>query len=99
MLVGQGSSSIASKTSSIISKAPSVATDVAADASITVAIRYTGELVTIVEPIAVAVGEVSVWVAMRETVSLGNTHNTQTPELVYKRNRDHREQVSGCILL
>ncbi len=89
MLVGHKSSSIASKASSIASKASS--SSIATDASVTVAIRCTGELISVVEPVAVATGEVSVRVAMRETVPLGNTHNTQTPELVYKRNRDQRE--------
>lgn len=102
MLVGQKSSSIAPKASSVPSKVPTIpskASSVTANASVTITIRHTGELVSIVEPVAVVVGEVSVGVGLREAVSLRNTHNAQTPELVYKRNRDHREQISGCILL
>lgn len=101
---------ISSKAPTVPSEAPSVpseaptipsetSTSIATDASVSVTIRYTGKLVSIVEPVAVVVGEVSVGVAIREPVSLGDTHNTQTPELVYKRNTDRREQVSGYILL
>lgn len=91
MLVGQRSSSIAPKAPTI----PSIATD----ASISVTIRSTGELESIVEPVSVSAREVSVGVAIRRPVSLGDTHNAQTPELLYKRNTDHTEPVSGCILL
>lgn len=79
--VATKTSSVATKTSSIASKASSVAS-IDTDTSITVTIRYTGDLVAVVEPIAIAVGEVSVGVSVREAVSLGNTHDTQTPELV-----------------
>lgn len=83
--MGKKSSPIAPKAPTIPSKASSA---IATDASVTIAAGHTGELVTIAETIAVA-REVSVGVTVRETVSLGNTHNTQTPERVYKRNRDH----------
>lgn len=91
MLVGQRSSSIAPKGPTI----PSIATD----ASISVTIRSTGKLESIVEAVSVCAWEVSVGVATRRPVSLGNTHNAQTPVLLYKRSTDHREPVSGCILL
>lgn len=81
----QTPSSVASKASSIPPKASSISSKASAtvstDASITIAVRHTGELVTIVEAVAI-VGEVSVGVTVREAVSLGNTHNTQAPELV-----------------
>lgn len=85
LLVVQTPSSVASKASSIPPKASSISSKASAtvstDASITIAVRHTGELVTIVEAVAI-VGEVSVGVTVREAVSLGNTHNTQAPELV-----------------
>ena len=83
MCVGEKSSCIAPEASSVPSKAsPSIATD----ASITVTIG--GELVSIIEPVAVGVGEVSIGVAVREAVSLGDAHDTQASKLVYKRERD-----------
>lgn len=95
MFVGLKSSSVASKASSVSSKAPTIpskasTSSVTTDAPITITIRHTWELVSIAVPVAIVVWEVSVGVTMRETVSLGNTHNTQTPELVYKRDRDHK---------
>ena len=92
MCVGHKSSSVASKASSVTTKAPTVppvaSSAVATDASsITVTVRHAGELVAVVEPVAVGVGEVSVGVAIREAVSLGNTHDTQTPKLVYRRKQ------------
>lgn len=84
---------------SVTPKAPTVPSEasssVATNASITVSIRHTGELVSIIKAIAVGAGKLSVGVDVREAVSLRNAHNTQTPELVCKRNRDHREEVSG----
>lgn len=91
------SSSIASKASPVTSKAPTVPTKahsaVATIASIAVTIWYTGELVSVVVPVPVGVGEVSVGVDVREAVSLSNAHNAQTPEFVYKGDKDHREEI------
>lgn len=78
LLVVQSASSVASKAPTVASKASST---VATDASVTVPVR-TGELVSIVEPVAVGVGKVHIRVAMREAVSLGNAYDTQTPELI-----------------
>lgn len=98
MWMVQKSSSIGPKASPVTSKAPTIPSEasssVATNASVTVTIRHTGELVSIVEPIAVAIGEVSVGVAMREAVSLGNPHNTQTPELVRAPDRTHLRDLS-----
>lgn len=88
----KASSAVASKASSAIAAKASSA--VATDASVTVAIRYTGELETVVEPVAIAVGEVSIGVDMREAVSLRNTHNTQTPELIRPPDRAHLGDLS-----
>lgn len=82
VLVGLWSSSIASK-------APAVPSEASSIASVTITIRDAGELVSIVEPIAVAAGKVSVGVALRQTVSLGNTDNTQTPKLIRPPDRAH----------
>lgn len=73
-----------------------IAIAMATDASIAISI---GKLVSIVEPVPVGVGEVSVGVDVRESVSLGNSHNAQTPELIYKGDKDPREEVNLCILL
>lgn len=88
--VGLKSSSIASKGSTVPSKA---STTIATDASITIAVRY--RELGIAVTIAIG-GEMSIGVTVRESMSLGNTHNTKTPELVYKRNRDHTGR-SQCL--
>lgn len=98
MLVGQRSSSVAPKAASVPAKAPTIPS-IATNASISVTIRSTGKLESIVEPVSVSVREVSVGVAIWRPMSLGNTHNAQTPELLYKRNKDQREPGIGCILL
>ncbi|KAF3834797.1 hypothetical protein F7725_027355 [Dissostichus mawsoni] len=85
------SSSIASKASSVSSKASSVAPD----ASVTVTVRNSRILVAIVVvaiAVSVAVGEVSVGVAVGEAVSLGNSNDTQTPELVYRQRSQGTSQ-------
>lgn len=88
------SSSIPSKASSVASEAPAVPAkastpSVATNPSVTVAIRHTGELVSVVEPVAIGVGEVSVGIPMRETMSLRNTHDAQTSELIRSSDRAH----------
>lgn len=96
------SSSVASKASSVASKASSVsskASSVAPDASVTVTVRNYRILVAIVVvaiavSVSVAVGEVSVWIAVREAVSLGNSNDTQTPELVRPPDRAHLGDLS-----
>lgn len=102
--MGHQSPSVSTKTSPVASKAPAVipeasSSSVAADASsVTVTVWPTGVLESN-EPVAVVVGEVSVrelsvGEAVRETVSLGNAHYTQTPVLVYRWNTD---EVTECM--
>ncbi|TNN89340.1 hypothetical protein EYF80_000628 [Liparis tanakae] len=83
-----------------IAIAMAIAIAVAADASVAISI---GKLVSVVEPVPVPVpvpvGEGSVGVGVRESVSLGNSHNAQTPELIYKGDKDPREEVNLCFLL
>lgn len=86
-------SSIAAKASSVAAKAPSIATEgpsVAAIAatptisSISIPIRYAGELESIG-------GEIAIGVDVGDAVSLGDAHDTQTPKLLCKR---HTAQVT-----
>lgn len=75
----------------------SKASSVAPDASVTVTVRNSRILVAIVVvaiAVSVAVGEVSVGVAGREAVSLGNSNDTQTPELVRPPDRAHLGDLS-----
>lgn len=89
----QKASSIASKVASVPTKAPST---VATVASISITIR--GELMSVVEPVAIVVRKVPIGVTMRETMCLGNTHNTQAPELIFERVRGReRSEVSHLV--
>lgn len=79
--------SVTAEPPSVASKA---ASSVAADTAVPVPVPVgqAGELcVSVVEAVAVVVGEVSVGVGVREAVPLRNAHNTQTPELIWKRKR------------
>lgn len=73
------SSSVAIESPTIACKAPSTVT---ANASMAVAVGHTGKLISIVEAIAIGVRKVPIRVGMRETMSLGNAYDTQTPELI-----------------
>lgn len=89
VLMGQ-SSSIASKTPTVPSKTSSTSSSIATNPSIAITIGYTGELEAVVESIAIVVGEVSVGVAVRQT--LGNTYDAQTPVLICKRDKEVKFQ-------
>lgn len=74
----QKTTPIAPKSSSVTSEASPISSK--ASSSIAITIGHTGELEPIVEAVAISVGELSIGVAMRQT--LGNAYDTQAPELV-----------------
>lgn len=84
-------STVAPKASSISTKASS---SVAPSATIPIPIRYVRKLVSIVEPIAVVVGEVSVRITMWKTVSCRHDHHTEAPELIRPPDRAHLRDLS-----
>lgn len=77
------SSSVTPKSSSVASKASSVSA-IAAAPTVPIPIRYAGELEFVG-------GEIAIGVDDGDAVSLGDAHDTQTPELLCKR---HRAQVT-----
>lgn len=82
------SSSVTPKSSSVASKASSVSA-IAAAPTVPIPIRYAGELEFVG-------GEIAIGVDDGDAVSLGDAHDTQTPELLCKRHMVQSEAELRC---